>query len=187
VSHQWVATALHELGYSLQANRKTREGTSHPDRDAQFAQINAAATTFLAAGDPVVSVDTKKKELVGDVKNGGREWQPVGEPEAVRMHDFVRPELGRVNPYGIDDLAHNTGWVNVGIDHDTAAFAVASLRRWWQQWVTGAAVEMGIAAPGRRDGTDDQRLPLAPPARASGTRSSTATFRSSVRTGAASR
>jgi hypothetical protein len=132
VSHQWVADALRDLGFSLQANRKTREGTSHPDRDAQFAHINAAATTFLAADDPVISVDTKKKELVGDFKNGGQEWHPVGTPEAVRIHDFVLPELGRVNPYGIYDLAENSGWVNVGIDHDTAAFAVASIRRWWQ-------------------------------------------------------
>ena len=132
VSHQWVAAALRDRGYGLQANRKTREGTSHPDRDAQFTQINATATTFLAAGDPVISVDTKKKELVGDFKNGGREWQPIGQPEEVRMHDFVLPELGRVSPYGIYDWGQNTGWVNVGIDHDTAAFAVASIRRWWQ-------------------------------------------------------
>jgi hypothetical protein len=132
VSHQWVAATLRELGYSLQANRKTREGTTHPDRDAQFAHLNAAATTALAAGEPVISVDTKKKELVGDFKNGGREWSPVGDPEEVRMHDFMIPELGRVSPYGIYDLGHNSGWVNVGIDHDTAEFAVASIRRWWQ-------------------------------------------------------
>jgi hypothetical protein len=133
VSHQWVAQALRDRGYSLQAARKTREGTSHPDRDAQFAHLNAAAATFLAAGDPVISVDTKKKELVGDFKNGGREWQPKGTPEEVRIHDFVLPEWGRVSPYGIYDLAQNAGWVNVGIDHDTAAFAVASIRRWWQE------------------------------------------------------
>jgi hypothetical protein len=132
VSHQWVAAHLRGLGYSLQANRKTRDGASHPDRDAQFTHLNAAATTFLAAGDPVISVDTKKKELVGDFKNGGQEWQPAGRPEEVRMHDFVLPELGRVSPYGVYDLARNAGWVNVGIDHDTAAFAVASIRRWWQ-------------------------------------------------------
>lgn len=132
VSHQWVAQALRELGYSLQANRKTREGTDHPDRDAQFAHVNAAAEAALTAGEPVISVDTKKKELVGDFKNGGREWQPVGVPEEVRIHDFVLPELGRVSPYGIYDLGHNSGWVNVGIDHDTAAFAVASIRRWWE-------------------------------------------------------
>jgi hypothetical protein len=132
VSHQWVAAALRDLGYSLQANRKTREGTGHPDRDAQFAHLNAAAEAFLAAGDPVISVDTKRKELVGDFKNGGQEWQPTGLPEEVRVHDFVLPELGRVSPYGIYDLAQNAGWVNVGIDHDTAAFAVASIRHWWQ-------------------------------------------------------
>ena len=131
VSHQWVAAALRDLGYSLQGNRKTREGSGHPDRDAQFAHINAAAEAFLAAGEPVISVDTKKKELVGDFKNGGREWQPTGTPEDVRVHDFVLPELGRVSPYGVYDLAANAGWVTVGIDHDTATFAVASIRRWW--------------------------------------------------------
>jgi hypothetical protein len=131
VSHQWVATALHNLGYSLQGNRKTREGGDHPDRDAQFAHINATAEKYLAAGDPVISVDAKKKELVGDFKNGGREWQPQGEPEEVRVYDFVLPELGRATPYGVYDLAANAGWVNVGLDHDTAAFAVESIRRWW--------------------------------------------------------
>jgi len=137
VSHQWVAEALRDLGYSLQGNRKTREGSSHPDRDAQFAHINAAAEAFLAAGEPVISVDTKKKELVGDFKNGGRAWRPKGEPEEVRMHDFVLPDLGRVSPYGVYDLAANAGWVNVGIGHDTAAFAVESIRRWW--WGAGRA------------------------------------------------
>jgi hypothetical protein len=132
VSHQWVAEALRDLGYSLQANRKVREGSGHPDRDAQFAHINAAAGAFLAAGEPVVSVDTKTKELVGDFKNGGREWQPAGRPEAVRVHDFAIPKLGRVSPYGSYDLAANAGWVSVGIDHDTAAFAVESIRRWWR-------------------------------------------------------
>jgi hypothetical protein len=128
-----VAEVLHELGYSLQANRKTREGTAHPDRDAQFAQINATSAAFLAAGDPVISVDTKKKELVGDFKNGGREWQPKGQPEEVRVHDFPLPGQGRVSPYGVYDLAANAGWVSVGIDHDTAAFAVATIRRWWER------------------------------------------------------
>ena len=131
VSHQWVAAALHDLGYRLQGNRKTREGSANPDRDAQLAHINAAAEAALAAGEPLISVDTKKQELVGDFKNGGREWQPKGSPEEVRMHGFVIPELGRVSPYGVYDLAANAGWVNVGIDHDTAAFAVASIRRWW--------------------------------------------------------
>lgn len=133
VSHQWVAERLCDLGYSLQANRKTREGSEHPDRDAQFRHLNATAEGFLAAGDPVISVDTKKKELVGDFKNGGREWRPQGEPEEVRVYDFVLPELEQANPYGAYDVAHNAGWVNVGIDHDTAAFAVESIRRWWQR------------------------------------------------------
>ena len=132
-SRNLVATLLHELGYSLQATRKTLEGGDHPDRDAQFAHINARVQDRLAAGEPAISVDTKKKELVGPFKNGGREWQPVGQPEAVRVHDFVDPQLGRVSPYGIYDLAQNTGWVSVGIDHDTAAFAVASIRRWWDE------------------------------------------------------
>ena len=133
VSHQLVSELLHALDYRLQANRKTREGDSHPDRDAQFGHISTTADAFLSAGDPVISVDTKKKELVGDFKNSGREWQPTGEPEEVRIHDFPLPELGRVSPYGVYDLAENAGWVNVGIDHDTAAFAVESIRRWWQQ------------------------------------------------------
>ena len=133
VSHQWVATALHHLGYSLPGNRKTREGGDHPDRDAQFAHINATAEAYLAAGDPVISVDAKKKELVGDFKNGGRDWRPQGQPEEVRVYDVVLPELGRATPYGVYDLAANAGGVNVGIDHDTATFAVASIRRWWRQ------------------------------------------------------
>ena len=133
LSHEKVAQLLHAAGYSLQANRKTREGTDHPDRDAQFAHLNATTEGFLAAGDPVISVDTKKKELVGDFKNGGREWRPKGEPEEVRVHDFIVPELGRVGPYGVYDLAANAGWVSVGLDHDTAAFAVASIRRWWER------------------------------------------------------
>jgi transposase len=133
VSYQKVAELLHALGYSLQANRKTREGAQQPDRDAQFAHLNATAEGFLAAGDPVISVDTKKKELVGDFKNGGREWQPKGQPAEVRVHDFPLPGLGRVSPYGVYDLAANASWVSVGIDHDTAAFAVATIRRWWER------------------------------------------------------
>ncbi len=131
VSHQWVAEALRGLRYSLQGNRKTREGGDDPDRDAQFAHINATAEEYLAAGDPVISVDAKKKELVGDFKNGGREWRPQGQPEEVRVYDFKLPELGRATPYGVYDLAANAGWVTVGIDRDTAAFAVESIRRWW--------------------------------------------------------
>jgi transposase len=133
VSHQLVSELLHELGYSLQANRKTREGGDHPDRDAQFAYVNAQAETFLAAGEPVVSVDAKKKELVGEFKNAGREWRPQGEPEQVRVYDFPIPGLGRATPYGVYDLRQNAGWVNVGMDHDTAAFAVESIRRWWNE------------------------------------------------------
>src|SRR5215469_3457064 len=133
VSYQLVSELLHDLGYSLQANRKTREGGDHPDRDAQFAHLNTQAAAYLATGDPVVSVDAKKKELVGDFKNGGREWCPKGEPEEVRVYDFPIAGLGRATPYGVYDLARNAGWVNVGMDHDTAAFAVESLRRWWNE------------------------------------------------------
>jgi DDE family transposase len=132
VSYQLVSEMLHDLGYSLQANRKTVEGTEHPDRDAQFEHINRQVGLFLRAGDPVISVDTKKKELVGNFKNGGREWRPQGEPEKVLVHDFVNPEMGRAIPYGVYDLGQNSGWVSVGIDHDTASFAVESIRRWWQ-------------------------------------------------------
>jgi len=131
VSHRLVAELLQDLGYSLQANRKTREGTSHPDRDAQFMHINAQVQAYQSDGQPVISVDTKKKELIGDFKNGGRELRPKGDPEAVRVHDFVIPELGKATPYGVYDVSHNVGWVNVGIDHDTASFAVESIRRWW--------------------------------------------------------
>ena len=132
VSHQTVSELLHDLGYSLQANRKTLEGTSHPDRDAQFRHIHAAVQLQLALGEPVISVDTKKKELVGPFRNGGRELRPKGDPEEVLMHDFLIPELGRVSPYGVYDLAANEAWVSVGTDHDTAAFAVESIRRWWR-------------------------------------------------------
>ena len=120
MSHQLVSEVLHELGYSLQANRKTREGGEHPDRTGQFEHLNAQAEAFQAAGEPVISVDAKKKELVGDFKNPGREWHPHGEPEQVRVYDFPLAGLGRATPYGIYDLERNAGWVNVGIDHDTA-------------------------------------------------------------------
>jgi hypothetical protein len=128
-----VAKLLRGLGYSLQANAKTKEGRQHPDRDAQFGHINETVTAALAEGQPVISVDTKKKELVGDFKNAGREWRPTGSPVPVRVHDFKDKELGKAIPYGIYDLADDTGWVNVGIDHDTAQFAVASIGGWWQQ------------------------------------------------------
>ena len=131
VSYPVVAELLHEMGYSLQANRKTKEGDSHPDRNAQFEHINARAQQYMSLQQPVISVDTKKKELVGDFKNGGQDWRPRGKPEKVRVHDFLIPELGRAAPYGIYDLAQNTGWVSVGIDHDTASFAVETIRRWW--------------------------------------------------------
>jgi transposase len=132
VSHQVVADLLHELGYSLQANRKTKEGSKHPDRNAQFEHLNGKVKWSLARHQPVISVDTKKKELVGDFKNGGRELRPIGQPERVRVHDFVDPELGRATPYGIYDLGRNSGWVSVGMDHDTAEFAVETIRRWWR-------------------------------------------------------
>ena len=132
VSHQTVSELLHDLGYSLQANRKVLEGTHHPDRNAQFEHLNAAVQLQLSLGQPVISVDTKKKELVGPFRNGGRELRPKGAPQEVRMHDFLIPELGRVSPYGVYDLAQNKAWVSVGTDHDTAAFAVESIRRWWR-------------------------------------------------------
>jgi transposase len=132
-SQKLVGRLLRRLGFSLQANRKTREGTSHPDRNAQFEYINARINAFQAAGQPTISVDTKKKELVGDFKNGGRELRPKGDPEAVRVHDFMLPELGKVAPYGIYDIAANAGWINLGITSDTAAFAVESIRRWWRE------------------------------------------------------
>jgi len=128
-----VGRLLRRLGFSLQANSKTREGVNHPDRDAQFEYINAEVKAFQAAGQPVISVDTKKKELVGDFKNGGRELRPKGQPEPVRMHDFPIPGLGKAVPYGIYDIANNVGWVNLGISHDTAAFAVQSIRCWWYE------------------------------------------------------
>ncbi|HEX6862108.1 MAG TPA: ISAzo13 family transposase [Thermoanaerobaculia bacterium] len=130
-SHRMVAEILHDLGYSLQANRKTLEGSSHPDRDAQFEHINGQAQEYFATSDPVISVDTKKKELVGEFKNGGREWRPQGMAERVKVHDFVDPDLGRAIPYGVYDLAANSGWVSVGVDHDTSSFAVETIRCWW--------------------------------------------------------
>jgi len=128
-----VATLLRQAGYSLQANCKTREGASHPDRNAQFEHINACVQRFQKRGQPAISVDTKKKELIGDFRNGGREWRPEGEPEPVRVHDFLDKTLGKGIPYGVYDMLNNQGWVSVGIDHDTAQFAVNSIRRWWNQ------------------------------------------------------
>ena len=132
IGHNVVADLLRQLNYSLQGNRKTHEGSDSPDRDEQFGYINAQVSAALAAGEPAISVDTKKKELVGDFKNAGRELRHKGDPEPVRVHDFKMPELGRAVPYGVYDIAGNTGWVSVGIDHDTASFAVNAIRRWWQ-------------------------------------------------------
>jgi hypothetical protein len=134
VSYQTVAELLHEMDYSLQANQKKLEGSQHADRNQQFEYINRKARRYLKQGEPVISVDTKKKELVGDFKNPGREWHPHGQPEQVRVHDFEirQPENGKVAPYGVYDLGRNVGWVSVGVDHDTAEFAVESIRRWWR-------------------------------------------------------
>jgi hypothetical protein len=133
VSHMTVARLLQDLGYSLQANRKTLEGSSHDDRDAQFQHLAGKIRAFRRRSQPVVSVDTKKRELVGNFKNAGREWRPTGEPRRVKMHDFRDAELGVAIPYGVYDLQRNEGWVSVGIDHDTAEFAVATVRRWWRR------------------------------------------------------
>lgn len=180
VSHASTAGLLKQLGYSLQANVKTREGGMHPDRDAQFRYIAELAGSRLKAKLPVVSVDTKKKELVGLYKNGGRTYRPKGKPDEVKVHDFVDPEQGRAIPYGVYDVGRNQGWVNVGCDHDTAAFAVESIRRWWkgmgakayrgarqllicadggrQQWLSRAAVEMGASAACGPNRIGDQRV-----------------------------
>jgi hypothetical protein len=161
VSHQLVSELLQQEGYSLQANVKTREGGTHPDRNAQFEYINQRIGLVQAQGQPVISVDTKKKELVGDFKNSGREWRPKGQPQAVRVHDFIIPELGRANPYGVYDLAHNRGWVSVGTDHDTAAFAVSTIRRWWAgmgQSLYSAAKRLLITADGGGSNGSRNRL-----------------------------
>jgi transposase len=132
VSERSVHRLLHDLGYSLQSNRKTIEGSHHPDRDAQFQHINQRVQVFQRQRQPVVSVDTKKKELIGQFRNGGREWAPKGQPEPVEVYDFPDKELGKVIPYGVYDMATNTAWVSVGVEHDTAEFAVETIRRWWQ-------------------------------------------------------
>ena len=133
VSHQLVTELLYAAGYSLQANRKGREGSNHPDRDAQFWYINQQIRRFQTDAQPVISVDTKKKELVGNFKNAGRQWRPKGTPEPVRVHDFIIPEKGKAIPYGVYDLTRNAGWVGIGIDHDTASFAARTILRWWQR------------------------------------------------------
>ena len=161
VTDRTVATLLKDAGYSLQANRKTREGSQHPDRNAQFEHIHGQVLAFQKRRQPVISVDTKKKELVGNFKNGGQEWRPQGEPEEVNMHDFPDKKLGKAIPYGVYDLASNEGWVSVGIDHDTAEFAAASIRRWWQEM--GAtrfpkATKLMITADGGGSNSSRNRL-----------------------------
>ena len=149
VSHRIVADLLHDHDYTLQANRKTKEGSSHPDRDAQFVYLNDRVRHHQQQSLPVISVDTKKKELIGDFKNPGREWRPKGEPERVKVHDFVVPAQGKAIPYGIYDLSRDEGWVSVGIDHDTASFAVNAIRSWWKHmgWsVYGTATHLLITA-----------------------------------------
>jgi hypothetical protein len=161
VSRTVVGELLAQEKFSLQANRKTREGSEHPDRDAQFAHLNASVAAALTERQPVISVDTKKKELVGDFKNAGRGWRPQGDPEEVRVHDFLQPELGRAVPYGLYDLAANAGWVGVGMNHDTAAFAVQTIRRWWHdlgQLRYPAAERLVITADG--GGSNGWRLRL---------------------------
>ncbi len=161
VSNKLVSKLLREMGYSLQGNRKTLEGADHPDRDAQFQNINATVTEYQQREQPVISVDTKKKELVGDFKNAGLEWQTKGQPESVRTYDFAIPELGKVSPYGVYDHTRNEGWVNVGIDHDTAAFAVESIRGWWRKMgreVYPKATELLITADGGGSNGSRSRL-----------------------------
>jgi hypothetical protein len=161
ISHVSVGVLLKEMGYSLQGNRKTLEGSGHPDRNAQFEYINSRTESALNASQPVISVDTKKKELVGQYQNGGKDWRPQGSPEQVKVHDFVDKELGRANPYGVYDVANNNAWVSVGTDHDTASFAVATIRRWWfamGQSSYPAARELMIMADG--GGSNGSRVRL---------------------------
>jgi transposase len=161
ISARTVASMLREQGYSLQSNRKTREGTSNPDRDAQFQYISQQTRAFQQRGAPVISVDTKKKELVGEFKNGGSEWQPKGRPEQVRVHDFLDKELGKAIPYGVYDVTRNQGWVSVGTDHDTAEFTTETIRRWWRQMGSKAypgAGELLILADG--GGSNSSRTKL---------------------------
>jgi hypothetical protein len=161
VTDRTVARLLKQAGYSLQANRKTREGSSHPDRNAQFEYINKQVSAFQRRNQPVISVDTKKKELVGEFKNPGQEWQPKGEPETVNVHDFPDKNLGKAIPYGVYDLASNEGWVSVGIDHDTAQFAASSIQRWWTEMGSQRfphASELLITADGGGSNSSRNRL-----------------------------
>ena len=207
VSRQLVTELLAAAGYSLQANRKTREGPSHPDRDAQFRYINQQVRRFQATAQPVISVDTKKKELVGDFKNAGRQWRPKGQPEPVRVHDFLIPERGKAIPYGVYDLTRNAGWVSVGIDHDTAPVrgadhphgggarwadpAIRAHARCSSRRMAGAAMEHACACGnGNCNGWPIARAWRSPsvtshPGPASGTRSSIDSSRTSAATGAA--
>jgi hypothetical protein len=161
VTDRTVARLLKQAGYSLQANRKTREGSSHPDRNEQFEYINKQVWAFQRRNQPVISVDTKKKELVGEFKNPGQEWQPKGDPETVNVHDFPDKNLGKAIPYGVYDLASNEGWVSVGIDHDTAQFAAASIQRWWTEMGSQRfphASELLITADGGGSNSSRNRL-----------------------------
>ena len=161
ISARTVASMLEDQGYSLQANRKTMEGASHPDRDAQFQHISQQVQAFQQRSSPVISIDTKKKELVGDFKNGGREWRPQGTPEKVRVHDFPDEELGKAIPYGVYDVTGNQGWVSVGTDHDTAEFATETIRRWWRQMGSQTYPEAGellIMADGGGSNSSRTRL-----------------------------
>ena len=207
VSYRTVAALLHDLEYSLQANRKTREGSSHPDRNAPFEYINRRVRAFQRAGQPVVSVDSKKRELIGDFKNAGQEWRPAGCPEEVRAKDFPDKRLGKVTPSGVYDLTHNERWVRVGIDHNTSQFATETIRRWWREMgaplypeatrllvTADAGVAMATAAGCGRWPCNGWRMrsgcalrsAISRPARASGTRLNTGCFAISRRTGAAS-
>ena len=161
VSERTVNRLLHELGYSLQANRKTLEGKQHADRDEQFKNINRRVRAFQRLRQPVVSVDTKKKELIGQFRNGGREWRPQGDPERVKVHDFIDRELGKAIPYGVYDVTRDSGWVSVGEDHDTPAFAVETLRRWWRRMGRAAypaAKRLLITADGGGSNSSRSRL-----------------------------
>ena len=161
VSYRTVIRLLQEMGYSLQANRKTKEGSNHPDRNAQFEHINSKVSAFQRRGQPVISVDTKKRELIGDFKQNGKEWHPKGEPVKVRVHDFEDKEFGHAIPYGVYDQTYNQGWVSVGIDHNTAAFAAETIRRWWLEMgrlLYPNATELLITADGGGSNSSRSRL-----------------------------
>jgi hypothetical protein len=208
VSHQLVSELLADAGYSLQGNRKNREGTDHPDRDEQFRYINRQVRKLQANGQPVISVDTKKKELVGDFRNAGKQWRPKQSPEQVRVHVFLIPENGKAIPYGVYDLTRNTGWVSVGIDHDTASFAARTILKWWRKMGQPAypkASQLLITADAGGSNGPRVRLwkwevqqlanrrvcqfwcAISLPGQVNGTRSSIVCSRTSARTGGANR